>query len=114
MSVDSTELSARLASVSPSLMGFPDLESRESIKTGSDFDAVEEEDSPCPKDRVSVSNVDDPEMPALTFRMWVIGLVLRMIGSGFFNFHPPALQVIRPYSYSSRTPSENSRHIRCQ
>ena len=47
-------------------MGFPDLESRESIKTGSEFDAVEEEDSPCPKDCASVSNVDDPEMPALT------------------------------------------------
>ena len=113
MSVDSTELSARPTSVSPSWMGFPDLESCESIKTGSEFDVVEE-DSPCPKDRASVFNVDDPEMPALTFRMWVIGLVLCMIGSCFFNFHQPAPQAIRPYSYSSRTPSENSRRIRCR
>ena len=111
MSVDSTELSARPASVSLSLMRFTDLESHESIKTGSDFNAVEEEDSPCPEDRTSVSSFDDPEMPALTFRMWVIGLVL---WSGFFNFHQPAPQVIRPYSYSSRTPSENSRRIRCR
>ena len=116
-SVDSTELSASTASVSPSLMEFSDLESRESIKMGFDFDAVEEEDSPYPEVRASVSNVDDPEMPALTFRMWVIGLVLCMIGSGlnvFFNFRQPAPQVIHPYSYSSRTPSENSRRIRCR
>ena len=96
-SVDSTELSASAASVSPSLMEFSDLESRELIKMGFDFDAVEEEDSPYPEVRASVSNVDDPEMPALTFRMWVIGLVLCMIGSGlnvFFNFRQPAPQVI--------------------
>ena len=71
-----------------------------------DFDAIEEEDSPFPEVRASVSNIDDPEMPCLTFRMWVIGLVLRMIGSGFFNFPPLAPQVIRPYPYSSRTPSK--------
>ena len=45
-SVDSTELSASSASVSLGLREFPDLKSHESIKTGSDFDAVEEEDSP--------------------------------------------------------------------
>ncbi|EJD08117.1 OPT oligopeptide transporter [Fomitiporia mediterranea MF3/22] len=64
---------------------------------GFDFDAVEEEDSPYPEVRASVSNVDDPEMPALTFRMWIIGLVLCMIGSAlnvFFNFRQPAPQVI--------------------
>jgi hypothetical protein len=32
-----------------------------------DFDAVEEEDSPYPEVRASVSNVDDPEMPARAF-----------------------------------------------
>ncbi|OCB90278.1 OPT oligopeptide transporter [Sanghuangporus baumii] len=96
-SVDSTELAASAASVSPSMMEFSDIESRESIKMGFDFDAVEEEDSPYPEVRASVSNVDDPEMPALTFRMWVIGLILCMIGSGmnvFFNFRQPAPQVI--------------------
>lgn len=62
-----------------------------------DFDGMDEEDSPYPEVRASVSNVDDPEMPALTFRMWVIGLVLCMIGSAlnvFFNFRQPAPQVI--------------------
>ena len=44
-----------------------------------DFDAVTENDSPFPEVRASVSNIDVPEMPVLTFRMWVIGLVLCMI-----------------------------------
>ncbi|KAH8115273.1 OPT oligopeptide transporter [Phellopilus nigrolimitatus] len=64
---------------------------------GFDFDAVDEEDSPYPEVRASVSNVDDPEMPALTFRMWIIGLILCMIGSAmnvFFNFRQPAPQVV--------------------
>jgi len=43
-----------------------------------DFDAVNEEDSPFPEVRASVSNIDDQEMPAMTFRMWLIGLVLCM------------------------------------
>ena len=44
-----------------------------------------------------MSNVDDPEMPALTFRMWIIGLILCMIASAmnvFFNFRQPAPQVV--------------------
>ncbi|KLO10879.1 OPT oligopeptide transporter [Schizopora paradoxa] len=62
-----------------------------------DFDAIEEEDSPYAEVRASVSNVDDPEMPALTFRMWTIGLVLCLIASAmnvFFNFRQPAPQVV--------------------
>jgi len=43
-----------------------------------DFDAIEEEDSPFPEVRASVSNIDDPEMPAMTIRMWFVGLVLCM------------------------------------
>lgn len=64
---------------------------------GFDLDTVDEEDSPYPEVRASVSNVDDPEMPALTFRMWSIGLVLCMLGSAmnvFFNFRQPAPQVV--------------------
>lgn len=45
-----------------------------------DFDAVNEEDSPFPEVRASVSNIDDPEMPVMTLRMWVIGLILSLIG----------------------------------
>ena len=52
-----------------------------------DFDAIEEEDSPFPEVRASVSNIDDPDMPAMTIRMWVVGLLLCMISrSVFFLF----------------------------
>ncbi|KAG2142311.1 OPT oligopeptide transporter protein-domain-containing protein [Suillus bovinus] len=67
-----------------------------SIKMEFDFDAVNEEDSPFPEVRASVSNIDDPEMPSMTLRMWVIGLVLCMTASAmnlFFNFRQPAPSV---------------------
>lgn len=44
-----------------------------------DFDAIEEEDSPFPEVRASVSNIDDPDMPAMTLRMWFVGLLLCMV-----------------------------------
>lgn len=62
-----------------------------------DFDAIEDEDSPFPEVRASVSNIDDPEMPALTIRMWIVGLLLCMISSAlnvFFNFRYPAPAVV--------------------
>ncbi|KAF8549183.1 OPT superfamily oligopeptide transporter [Imleria badia] len=67
-----------------------------SIKMEFDFDAVNEEDSPFPEVRASVSNIDDPEMPVMTLRMWVIGLILSLIGGSlnvFFNFRQPAPSV---------------------
>lgn len=68
-----------------------------SIKMDFDFDAIEEEDSPYPEVRASVSNIDDPEMPAMTFRMWVVGLTLCMLSAAlnvFFNFRSPAPSVV--------------------
>ncbi|KAG8855931.1 hypothetical protein FRC20_000665 [Serendipita sp. 405] len=53
----------------------------------------EEEDSPYPEVRASVSNTDDPEMPAMTFRMWFCGIFLCMIAialNTFFNFRFPS------------------------
>lgn len=38
-----------------------------------------EEDSPYPEVRASVSNTDDPDMPCLTFRVWVVGLTLCIV-----------------------------------
>lgn len=38
------------------------------------FELEDEEDSPYPEVRASVSNIDDPEMPCLTFRAWYIGI----------------------------------------
>ena len=60
----------------------------------SDMDpAEEEEDSPYAEVRASVSNIDDPEMPTLTFRVWFLGLTLVCISASlntFFNFRYPA------------------------
>ena len=57
----------------------------------------EEEDSPYEEVRASVSNMDDPDMPVLTFRMWLIGIFLN-VGSAalntFFNFRNPQIYVI--------------------
>ena len=57
----------------------------------------EEEDSPFAEVRASVSNTDDPDMPVLTFRMWLIGMFLN-VGSAaantFFNFRNPQIYVI--------------------
>jgi hypothetical protein len=39
---------------------------------------IEREDSPFAEVRASVSNIDNPEMPAMTIRMWFVGLVLCM------------------------------------
>ncbi|KAG8893254.1 hypothetical protein FRC00_010778, partial [Tulasnella sp. 408] len=36
----------------------------------------EADDSPYPEVRACVSNIDDPDTPALTVRMWLIGLTL--------------------------------------
>ena len=62
-----------------------DDESREgSIKMEFDLDAIEEEDSPFPEVRASVSNVDDPDMPTLTIRMWFVGLISCLISRQVF------------------------------
>ncbi|PVG01711.1 putative oligopeptide transporter [Serendipita vermifera] len=53
----------------------------------------EEEDSPYAEVRASVSNTDDPEMPALTIRMWFCGMLLCIIAismNTFFNFRYPS------------------------
>ncbi len=55
--------------------------------------AEEEEDSPYAEVRASVSNIDEPEMPTMTFRMWFLGLTLVLIGvslNTFFSFRYPA------------------------
>jgi len=35
-----------------------------------------DEDSPFPEVRASVSNIDDPSIPANTFRVWFLGFIL--------------------------------------
>ena len=102
-SVDITELSASAASVSLSLTKFSDLESRELIKTGFDFDAVKE-DLPYLQVHASVLNVDGSEMPALVFRMW-IGTVQNWVRREFLFQLPSAGSAVHPAR--TRTPSED-------
>ncbi|EPS99084.1 OPT oligopeptide transporter [Fomitopsis schrenkii] len=64
-----------------------------SVKMDYDFDEHEEEDSPFPEVRASVSNIDDPEMPVLTLRLWILGLGLIFVASAaniFFYMRQPA------------------------
>ena len=53
----------------------------------------DDEDSPYPEVRASVSNIDDVDMPCLTFRSWFLGLFFTVIVSAvnvFFTFRYPA------------------------
>lgn len=57
------------------------------------FEDEEQEDSPYMEVRASVSNIDDPSMPVITFRSVFLGLLLSIIGGGinmFFEFRYPA------------------------
>lgn len=44
----------------------------------------EEENSPIPEVAAIVSNKDDPSMPVLTFRFWVMAVIFSIVLS-FFN-----------------------------
>ena len=82
---------------------------------GLDLDTLgdEDDDSPFPEVRASVSNIDDPEMPAMTIRMWLIGLTLCLIAAyvivvcGSHSFRlttvPSALNVY--YTFRSPAPT---------
>ncbi|PAV19982.1 OPT oligopeptide transporter [Pyrrhoderma noxium] len=45
-----------------------------------------EDDSPYPEVRCAVSNIDDPEMPASTFRAWFMGIICAIIFPGLNQF----------------------------
>jgi hypothetical protein len=63
-----------------------------------------EDESPYPEVRAAVSNTDDTEMPADTFRAWTIGLFWAIFIPGlnqFFHFRYPSVtigSVRRPFS----------------
>lgn len=58
-----------------------------------------EDDSPYPEVRAVVDPVDDPGIPVNTFRVWVLGTVFAILGTGidqFFSLRYPGLSI---YSY---------------
>ncbi|KAJ9478802.1 putative Oligopeptide transporter 1 (putative) [Pseudozyma hubeiensis] len=62
-----------------------------------ELELEEEDDSPYPEVRASVSNVDDPSMPSITFRSVVLGMVLSafasMVNTVLSQRNPP-LQIV--------------------
>ncbi|KAL2819753.1 OPT oligopeptide transporter protein-domain-containing protein [Aspergillus granulosus] len=56
----------------------------------------EADDSPFPEVRAVVRPVDDPELPVNTVRMWTIGILFTIIGSGlnqFFSMRQPSVTI---------------------
>jgi OPT family small oligopeptide transporter len=57
---------------------------------------IESENSPFPEVRANVPNTDDPSLPVNTFRMWLLGIVFTMVGSGvnqFFSMRYPSVTI---------------------
>ncbi|KIO28920.1 hypothetical protein M407DRAFT_21995 [Tulasnella calospora MUT 4182] len=66
---------------------------QETVQSVAGSNDEEDEDSPFPEVRASVSNVDDPDMPCLTFRMWFVGITICLMLSAanmFFYLRNPA------------------------
>ncbi|KAJ2086761.1 hypothetical protein IW140_005455 [Coemansia sp. RSA 1813] len=64
--------------------GMHDEEKHAHEKAAYADEAEEEEDSPFEMVRASVSNKDDPDLPCLTFRSWVLGIIFA-VGLAFVN-----------------------------
>ncbi|KAL3614712.1 oligopeptide transporter [Castilleja foliolosa] len=61
-----------------------------------DVDVVEENDCPIEQVRLTVSPLDDPSLPALTFRTWVIGLsscIMLAFLNKFFDYRQNSLYI---------------------
>lgn len=70
---------------------------RPSFSRAVELELEEEEDSPYPEVRASVSNVDDPTMPSITFRSVLLGLGLSAFASAintFLSQRNPPIQVV--------------------
>ncbi|KAG8893308.1 hypothetical protein FRC00_010713, partial [Tulasnella sp. 408] len=66
---------------------------QETCKPVEESNDGEAEDSPFPEVRASVSNMDDPDMPCLTFRTWFVGIIFCLLLSSanvFFYLRYPA------------------------
>ena len=62
---------------------------------------VLEDDSPYPEVRASVSNTDDPDIPASTLRSWVIGLIFAILVPG--KSHPFRVALMYAHIPDSRS-----------
>lgn len=58
--------------------------------------SIDSDNSPFPEVRANVPNTDDPSLPVNTVRMWFLGIVFTMIGSGinqFFSMRYPSVTI---------------------
>ncbi|KAJ9236200.1 hypothetical protein DTO207G8_3212 [Paecilomyces variotii] len=58
---------------------------------------IESDRSPYPEVRAVVPEVDDPGMPVNTLRMWVLGIIFTILGSGvnqFFALRYPSVHIV--------------------
>jgi hypothetical protein len=58
---------------------------------------LDEDTSPYPEVRAVVPEVDDPNMPVNTLRMWILGIIWVFVGAGvnqFFSLRYPAVHIV--------------------
>lgn len=70
---------------------------RPSFSRAVELELEEEDDSPYAEVRASVSNVDDPSMPSITFRSVVLGVILSAFTSAvntFLSQRNPPIQIV--------------------
>ncbi|KAI9839138.1 MAG: hypothetical protein M1819_003131 [Sarea resinae] len=69
----------------------------EKVLVDETIEEVESDHSPYPAVRAVVPEVDDPQMPVSTLRMWIIGIIFTMIGTGvnqFFSLRYPSVHIV--------------------
>ncbi|CDM35740.1 hypothetical protein DTO013E5_10159 [Penicillium roqueforti] len=69
---------------------------KDSENTNEEF-SYESHRSPFPEVRAVVPETDDPSMPVNTVRMWLLGIVFTMLGSGinqFFSLRYPSVHIV--------------------
>lgn len=61
-----------------------------------DVYTIDSDNSPFPEVRANVPNTDDPSTPVNTLRMWLVGIVFTMFGTGinqFFSMRYPSVTI---------------------
>lgn len=87
----------------PSLRALDDLEASPgekpidtAIGSVEDVYTIDSDNSPFPEVRANVPNTDDPSMPVNTLRMWLVGIIFTMVGTGinqFFSMRYPSVTI---------------------
>jgi OPT family oligopeptide transporter len=66
------------------------------IGTIEDVYTIDSDNSPFPEVRANVPNTDDPSIPVNTLRMWLVGIIFTIVGTGinqFFSMRYPSVTI---------------------